>query len=296
MRIGAHISIARGPERCVRLALERGCESIQIFSSNPRGWALGRSAASSDEVLARLLDEHGLRPVLLHAPYLVNIAARDPDVYARSAASLVHAAERARRLDGMVVVHAGRDRAGPRTEAVRRAAAALLTTLKLVPQATVLVEPTAGGRGSVASTPDELAELLACVDDGRVGVCLDTCHVHAAGDDLSSERGVKRWLGRIEREVGIERVRALHLNDARDPAGSCRDRHWHLGRGTIGETGFRTLLRDRRLVHLPAILETPGTAEDDRRNLDAARAYAGRDRRRSSTPKAAARSSNRPRK
>jgi deoxyribonuclease-4 len=209
----------------------------------------------------------------LHTPYLINIAAHDQAIYARSVASLVHAAQRARRMDGFVVVHAGRDQEGPRGETLTRAAAALLTAVKLVPNVVILIEPTAGGRGSVASNTTELAELLDAVDDESVGVCLDTCHVHACGHDLSTAAGAKSWLRDVGRRIGFGRVRVLHVNDARDPAGSCRDRHWHLGEGTIGSEGLRAILSDRRLRNIIAILETPGTADDDKRNLRRARSF-----------------------
>ena len=279
--MGVHIFVARGTAHAVRSAVERGCEVVQIFSSSPRAWALAEPGPGHDERVRDAFAAEGISPILLHAPYLVNIAASDPDVYARSVACLVHAAQRARRIGGPVVVHAGRDRFGPREVSLRRAAGAILTTLKLVPAARVLIEPTSGGRGSIASSVDETAELLAEIDDERVGVCLDTCHAHVAGHDLSTARGAKRWVNLVVAKIGVERIGALHVNDARDPAGSFRDRHCHIGEGTIGNEGFAAILADRRLRYVPAILETPGDADDDRRNLARARALSRRPRRES---------------
>lgn len=271
MRFGVQVSIARGPHKAVQFAVERGCEAVQLFSSNPRGWAL--SPPTDDAAIGEAFRDAGIHPIVLHTPYLINIASRDPTVYARSVASLVHAAHRARRMDAFVVVHAGRDRTGPRAETLTRAAAALLTAIKLVPGARLLIEPTAGGRGSVASTVTELAELLEAVTDDRVGVCLDMCHVHVCGHDLSTRPKAKAWLREVGREIGFERVRVLHVNDARDPAGSCRDRHCGLGEGSIGDEGFVAVLSDRRLRGVTAILETPGNADDDKRNLERARSF-----------------------
>lgn len=273
MRFGVHVPISRGPQKAVEFALERDCEAAQIFSSNPRGWALSKAGPDSDRALHEALTAKDIRPVLLHTPYLVNIAAPDADVYAKSVASLVHAADRGRRLDGYVIVHAGRDAMGPREAAVERSAAALVTALKLVPSARLLVEPTTGGRGVVAARVEQVAELLHAVDDERVGVCPDTCHAHATGYELATAAGATGWLDELERMVGFERIPVLHVNDSRDACGSNRDRHWHIGEGEIGETGMRTVLRDPRLRDLAVVLETPGRLKQDRANLARARSY-----------------------
>lgn len=275
MRFGAHIAIARGPSKAVAAASERGCDAVQGFSSNPRAWALSRADPVQDGELRAAFEGAGIGPVVLHTPYLLNIASADGDVYTRSVATLVHAADRARRLDGYAVVHAGRDQTGPRDPAVARAAAAVLTCLKLVPDGRVLVEPTSGGKGSVASRLDEIDELLDAIDDERVGLCLDTCHVHVAGHDLSSAALARRFLAEADKRFGLSRVAVLHANDARDACGSARDRHWHLGQGTIGESGLGTILSDRRLAHATVICETPGSAADDRDNIAKARLLAG---------------------
>lgn len=271
MRFGVHVSIAGSPRRTVEAALERGCEAIQVFSSNPRGWAL--TAAEADDLeLRELLAEHDLHPVLVHAPYLINVASPDPEVYARSVGSLVGACERARRIGGWVVVHTGRVSGRPRDEALGRAAAAVGAARKLT-GVRVLLEPTAGGKGAVAATVPEVSELLERIDDPEVGVCLDTCHVHAAGYDLSDPREAKAFVDEALDALG-PRLVALHANDSRDPAGSGRDRHWHLGEGTIGPDGFRAVLGHPGLRDRTVICETPGEAAEDRDNLARARAYA----------------------
>lgn len=286
------MSIAKGARRTVGFALERGCEALQVFSSNPRGWALPKAPGEGDLELRGLLEEHDLHPLLVHAPYLVNIASPDPDVYTRSVGSLVAACERARRLGGDVVVHTGRDASSRREAVLERAAAAVLAALKLVGAVRILLEPTAGGRGTVAATVPETAELLEAIGDERAGVCLDTCHVHAAGYDLA-DPGIAR--GFVDEAVAAfgDRLVALHANDSRDPSGSHRDRHWHLGEGTIGPDGFRATLGHPALAGVAVILETPGKAAEDRENLARARAFAGRSPQRL---KASARSSKTRRK
>lgn len=291
MRFGVHVSIAGAPRKTVDLALERGCEAIQVFSSNPRGWALPRDAATSDPDLRDLLVEHDLHPILVHAPYLINIASPDPEVYARSVGSLVGACERARRFDGWVVVHTGREAGRPREEALDRAAAAVGAARKLT-GVRILLEPTAGGKGAVAATVPQTTELLEAIDDLGVGVCLDTCHVHAAGYDLSDPGKAQAFVDEALDAFG-PRLVALHANDSRDPAGSGRDRHWHIGEGTIGPDGFRAVLGHRGLEDRTVILETPGETAEDRENLARARAYAERGGQRR---KASARSSKTRRK
>lgn len=275
MRFGVHVTTSKGPRGTIDAAVERGCETVQIFSSNPRGWALSRVGPFDDRELADGLRAKDIGPVLLHTPYLVNLAAPDPDVYAKSVASLVHAADRARRLDGFVIVHAGRDSRGDRDDAVDRAAAAVLTALKLCPGAHVLVELTAGGRGAVAARLPEAAELLEAVGDQRAGLCLDTCHAFAAGYDLSTPTGARAFVDEADALGLLPSVRAIHLNDSRDPCGSNRDRHAVPGQGTIGEAGFRALLRDERLREIPCVLELPGDAAAHRAMLDRMRAWAG---------------------
>lgn len=267
--------VSRGPLKAVEFALERGCEVAQIFSSNPRSWAPSKMSPAEDAELLEALAAKDIGPLLLHTPYLINIATDDDALFARSVANLAAAAERACRLRGAVIVHAGKATGRSREEALDRAAAAVLTALELHPEARILVELTAGGRGAVAARLPEGAELLEAIGDERVGVCLDTCHAHASGYDLTSPSGARAWVDEACDRIGASRIGAIHANDSRDPRGSHRDRHWHLGQGEIGEAGFTTILGDARLAATVVVCETPGGPVEDRDNIARARRYAG---------------------
>jgi deoxyribonuclease-4 len=242
-----------------------GAEALQTFVSNPRGWAipaLDRAALARAGAAVR---EAGLGPLFVHAPYLVNPASPSAAFRERSVAVLGWTLDRAAALGAEgVVVHAGSAGGAPRREALRRLRDALLPLLE-GPGPALVIELTAGGAGAVASRWPEAAEALHALDaHPRVGFCLDTCHAFAAGYDLSTDEGLRRCLAELRREVGEDRLLVVHANDSRDPLGSRRDRHAHLGRGRMGLEGFRALVRSRLARRVPIVVETPpaGQAAD----------------------------------
>lgn len=261
-RIGAHVPIARG---LVRGALARadalGAEVVQIFASNPRGWAPG---PAPDAELVRAFRagcaERDL-PVFVHAPYLINPAAPDPMVATRSVAALGVTLVRATALGAAgVVVHAGSAVIAGREETARQHAADRLRgVLDAAPAGAprLLIEPTAGGGPALAFDVDSIRRYLApFAGDERVGVCLDTCHLHAAGHDLSGPGGLAGTVRRVVRAVGRRRIGLVHVNDSRDPAGSRRDRHAALGSGTVGLAGLGELFTAPGLRGVPLVVET----------------------------------------
>ena len=263
--IGAHVSIAGGLSRSLARADAVGARAIQIFVTNPRGWAPGPDPASvevtafRDGIAARNL------PVFVHAPYLINPGAPDALVAARSAAALAVALERATLIGASgVVVHAGSAvRADNFDAALRQAADLLRGVLDAAPDGAppLLIEPTAGGGAALASTVESLGRYLDVIDDDRVGVCLDTCHLHAAGHDLALPGALKRTIAAAARLIGPDRIRLMHVNDSRDPAGSRRDRHASIGAGTIGVDGLLDLFTAPGLRGVALIVETPETEQ-----------------------------------
>lgn len=260
--VGAHVSLTGGVAKAVARARERGADALQTFSSNPRGWALPQCDARADAEGREAREAHAM-PLFLHAPYLVNLASPDAVTLSRSVGCMAFALERAARLGAAgVVVHAGHAVGASRGEALGRAARALAGLLDLGYDADVVVELTAGGRGAVACCPEEAAEIVeATGGHPRLRVCLDTCHLWAAGVDLATADGRAALAAGLS-DLGPGRVALVHVNDSADPPGSRRDRHRNLGRGTIPPEALAPLFALPDLAEAVLITETPGTAAE----------------------------------
>lgn len=273
--LGAHVPTRGHPANAVDEAVARGARAFQIFVSNPRAWAPPPLTADRARAFRERRADAGIPLAFAHATYLVNIASPDPGFRRRSVDLARREAEAAAALDlDGLVVHAGAGGPGDRPAAVERAAAsALEVAVEGVP---VLLELTAGGTGSVAATIPQAAELLEeCGRDPRLGIVLDTCHLFAAGAALDDPAGVRSALAALRRYRLTRRLRVVHANDSRDPRGSRRDRHAHVGRGHIGEEGFRAILADPAVRRSAVLIETPGKLAEDLENLAVLRRLAG---------------------
>jgi deoxyribonuclease-4 len=258
VRIGAHVSVAGGLERAVGNATAVGCESLQVFVSNARGWAPPPVDPAADERFRADLQAAGLGPLFVHAPYLVNFASASPLTRERSREVVAATLAKAAAIGATgVVVHAGAALASGRTAGLATTREALLPLADAAGPDLVL-ELTAGTRGALAARFEEMAELLAaCEHHPRLRVCMDTCHAQAAGYDLGDPAGVAKALDELFATLG-ERVVLVHANDSRDPVGAGRDRHCPIGTGTIGDQGFAAILSHPGLATLPVITETTG--------------------------------------
>jgi deoxyribonuclease IV len=258
VRIGAHVSVAGGLERAVGNATAVGCESLQVFVSNARGWAPPPVDPAADERFRADLQAAGLGPLFVHAPYLVNFASASPLTRERSREVVAATLAKAAAIGATgVVVHAGAALASGRTAGLATTREALLPLADAAGRDLVL-ELTAGTRGALAARFEEMAELLAaCEHHPRLKVCMDTCHAQAAGYDLGDPVGVAKALDELFATLG-ERVVLVHANDSRDPVGAGRDRHCPIGTGTIGDQGFAAILSHPGLATLPVITETTG--------------------------------------
>lgn len=261
--VGAHVSMSGGISRAVERALERGADALQTFSSNPRGWALPPVDPHDGPVDL---------PLFLHAPYLVNLASPDLDTLSRSLSSAAFALGRAARLGAAgVVVHAGHAAGASRDEALRRVAQGLRTLLDLRDGVDLLVELIAGGQGALACRPEEAAEILEALDGHRrLRLCLDTCHLWAAGIDWGSDEGREELRAGLA-PLGPGRVALVHVNDSADPLGSRRDRHRNLGRGMVPLDALPRLLALPELAEAVLMTETPGTAAEQAADVAAVR-------------------------
>jgi deoxyribonuclease IV len=271
MRVGAHVPTRGRLARAVDYAEAIGADAFQIFVSNPRAWSPPSLRHAAVDEFRERLGRSPVEAVFVHSTYLINVASRDPAFHRRSidlaVAELGGAA--AMGADGLVI-HAGAGGPGERDEAVARAAEAVREVASLGGPP-VLLELTAGGAGAVASTIPQAAELLAAVDHPRVGLCLDTCHLLAAGYPLDDPDRARTPLDELRDLDLAGRLGLVHANDARDPRGSRRDRHEHPGHGTIGEAGFRAVLADPLVREATVLVETRGREEEHGRDVAALR-------------------------
>jgi deoxyribonuclease IV len=266
MRIGAHMSVAGGVATAVERAVRHGCEALQIFTRNASQWRAAPLDAADVRAFRRRLDTSGIAPAVSHASYLINLATTAPALREQSIATFADELDRAHALGLLgVVIHPGTCTAGTEEDALRLIADAIRQTLRLQPRrrTLVLLEGTAGQGRTLGHRFEHLAAILAHLDgSSRVGVCLDTCHLVAAGYDIASEVGYRTTFDAFARIVGFDRLKAVHANDSKKPCGSRVDRHEHIGRGCLGLEPFRRLLHDARFAGLPLLIETekaPGT-------------------------------------
>ena len=261
--------------RAARRARSLRCECLQIFARNPRGWRT--RSLPEDEIAGfrALLDRHDIHPLVIHASYLINLASPDRALRERSLRAMVEDMARGALLGArFVVMHPGHHMGAGTAAGLRVLARSLRSLLASAPdRVDLLLENTAGRGTELGGEWEEFISLLDLLGgDGRVGVCFDTCHAHAAGYRLDSPRWVGRTLNEFRGALGTDRLRLIHLNDCQGAPGAHRDLHEHIGRGTIGGRGLGAVLRRRELRDLSAILETPMPRPgDDRRNLTRAR-------------------------
>jgi len=272
VRVGAHVPAAGGLAKALAHARAAGCEAFQVFVSNPRGWAPPAADPEGGERFRAATAEAGLGPVFVHAPYLVNLASTSDQTWSRSRSLVAATLERAAAIGAAgLVVHAGYEMGGGRDRGLARTREALLPLLDRDAGSgggpDLLLELTASGKGSMAARFEEAAELLAaCGDHPRLRVCLDTCHAHAAGYDLTGPASATAAVDELLAVVG-DRVPLVHCNDTRDPLGARRDRHWHVGQGLIGDAGFAAVLAHPGLAGAAAVIETPGELPEHTRDV-----------------------------
>jgi deoxyribonuclease IV len=271
-RLGAHLSISGGLPRAVDRAVASRCEALQIFTKSAGQWRA--RVIPDDEIVLfrRRVADTGVHPVIAHNSYLINIAAAAPALREQSLAALLEEYDRADALGLQgLVMHPGSFTIGTEAEGLRLIASGLQALLRTRRRATplILLEHTAGQGTNLGHRFEHLAEIIDGLDGSpRVGVCLDTCHLLTAGYDICSEEGYIQTFRDFDRLVGLDRLKAFHLNDSKRPCGSRVDRHEHIGKGCLGLEPFRRILTDPRFAGLPMLLETPklDTPESRRRS------------------------------
>ena len=283
-RIGAHVSIAGGLERALERGAAVGCDVIQIFSRSNQQWAA--RAIGADEVAAwrAAVARTGVEPAMVHACYLLNLAAPRAWLRAKSIRALAEELRRCALLGiPNLVIHPGAHCGDGEAMGVARIAAGIERAYAAQPDnpTRVLLENTAGQGSSVGYRFEHLRDIIGAMKSGadRVGVCIDTAHTLAAGFDITTAEGWARTTEQLDAAVGVGRVAGFHVNDSKTPVGSRVDRHEHLGRGHLGLGALYCLVNDRRFAGLPMVIETPKPSDDaDRVNLAILRALSGRSR------------------
>jgi deoxyribonuclease-4 len=270
--LGCHLSIAGGLTRAIDAAEDLGNNALQIFTHSPSVWRMKAIEDGDAAAFRERRDVSAVRYLVVHTMYLLNLATPDDALYERSVDGLIEEARRAARIgaDGLVThlgAHVGSG-IEPGIERIIGALDRLAAASGEFGELRLLIENTAGAGTTVGSSFDELGSILSSLRDGhRFGVCLDTCHAFAAGYDLRTTGAVEETVERFDCTVGLDRLEMIHLNDSRFPLDSRRDRHAHIGRGEIGETGLAAVLRYPCLRDVPFLLETPKEI-DGRPNAD----------------------------
>jgi len=260
MLIGAHVSTAGGLSNAVDRGVELGCEAIQIFHQSPRAWRPTSYGPDDYDAFNAAFAASPLGSTVIHAVYLINTCSPDPEIREKSLASLTHALRIGDAIgaDG-VVLHAGSRKKDPLDEAVERSGELVREALAETERCPVLFENTAGTSGPLGRDFDELAMLVEAAGAGdRIGLCIDCCHLFASGFDILMPDDLGAVVDDLDRAVGLDRLRCLHVNDSAVPQGANRDKHASVGKGEMGRKGIATFLSEPRFEDLPALLETPG--------------------------------------
>ena len=259
---GAHVSASGGIHTTLDRAEAMGADAVQLFTQSPRAWRPTNHDPANFETFKKRRAEFGIAPggVVAHALYLVNLAAPDDEIYEKSRAALRNTMEVTCAIEGDgVVFHVGSHLGAGMEAGLARCVPALREALELSTETTwLLMEDSAGAGGTIGRSLDELVAIFeACDAHERLGICLDTCHLYVSGIDVTDRSALDALLDDLDERIGVDRLRALHINDAAAPLGSNRDRHANIGDGLLGEQ-LGVFLSHPRLQGLPAFLEVPG--------------------------------------
>ena len=263
--LGAHVSVAGGLDNAFARGIESGCTALQIFTKNANRWQVKPISDEDASAFRQVWQQSGIGPVMAHDAYLINLASPKDDVWEKSKTALRDELMRCAQLGVTdLVMHPGAHLGTGVETGLQRIRAAFRELLPdTPPEVRLLLENTAGQGSYLGGDFAHLATLLEGLDEKRFGICFDTCHAHAAGHDLSTAESYAHVMTEFNRLVGLEQIKAFHLNDSLKPCGSNVDRHAHIGQGTIGRTGFACLMQDQRFFQIPMVLETPKGEQDE---------------------------------
>ncbi len=276
-RIGFHAPIKGGLHQALIVAKETGCDTVQIFSRNPRGWAAKPLLRTDIALFKKVRRLTKLKPVVIHCNYLVNLAAADEMMLLKSRVSFREEVQRALLLGvDYLVVHPGSARGACEADGIRTCSESIKFAIRRLNlgKLRILLENTAGQGECIGHRFEHLREIMDACPKISLGVCLDTAHAFTAGYDIREEDGLEALIDKLKSTVGTRNVRTIHFNDSRAAYNSRVDRHWHIGEGHIGNDALRRVAQHPKLAHAAFILETPyDDPRADLRNLEMLRSF-----------------------
>lgn len=271
MRIGLHVSIAGKIYESLERAKALGCNTMQIFSRNPRGWKTGELSRPDIAQFKKLKKEFDIDPVVVHIPYLINLATPDTGLYRKSIDAYIGDLKRADELGAeYFVTHLGSHVGSGEEGGIKRFAEALNKIInKVSPKTTVLLENTAGSGSNIGYRFEHIKNIIGGLDKPEnIGVCLDTAHTFESGYDIKTKAGLESTLETFDKLIGLRRIKVVHFNDSLSVLGSHVDRHQHIGKGNIGSEGLKRIINHPKLGKAAFIMETPkNTGKDDKMNI-----------------------------
>lgn len=271
MFLGAHVSTSGGVDKAPVNGARIGCEAIQIFTKNQRQWKTKSLSEAEIKNYRSEIQRSQIQLTVSHDSYLINLASPEDDILKRSKEAFEDEVERCEQLEiPYLIFHPGSHVGSGEKAGLKRIAESINSTLDKKPgyKTQLLLETTAGQGTNLGYRFEQLAEILEFIKEkDRVGICVDSCHIFAAGYDIRTADAYQSTLKQLEEVIGLRKLRAFHLNDSKTPLGSRVDRHEHIGQGHIGVEAFRLIVNDERFQGLPMVIETPGEQEDFVRNL-----------------------------
>lgn len=270
---GSHMSIAGGFDKALERGKQVNCETIQIFTKNSSQWKAKDISKENLQKFRGFYDEAGIDPVIAHDSYLINLASPDPELHKKSEEAFFIEMERCEKLQiPYLVFHPGSHIGSGEKTGLKKIAQSINRLLKRGKgfKVSLLLETTAGQGTNLGYKFEHLAEIMKMVRQKKsVGVCVDTCHIFAAGYDIKTEKGYKKTFQNFDKLIGLDNLKVFHINDSKKDLGSRVDRHEHIGKGFLGLDPFRFLVNDKRFVKIPKILETPKDPDlkEDKENL-----------------------------
>lgn len=282
MLLGSHMSIAGGVHTAVDRATSIGCTALQVFTKNNNQWSAKPFTQDDIDTYKRKIAAAGIAPAVSHDSYLINLCATNPDTLKKSRSAFIDELRRCEQLGiPLLNFHPGSHLGTGVDEGIKR----ICESLNIAHDATKglgvksVLETTAGQGTNIGYRFEQLRAIIDGVDHPeRMAVCVDTCHIFAAGYDIVTDEGYEKTFDEFDRIIGLERLAAFHVNDSKKGLGSRVDRHEHIGKGMIGISGFRLLMNDERFIHIPKILETPKSDDlhEDIENIGVLRSLAER--------------------